>query len=334
MEGLAIRLKELGDEALEAFIEVWLTGRVTTYERVDRLGAANDKGRDVVGFLTDDRYEGEWHLYQCKRRAPGRSLELGDALTELGKIFHYHVEGTYATLPSLYVFVCPRGITGTLRDVLDNPSRIGPTLLSNWDKHCLKKITGRGQVRLSPAIRGAIEGYDFRRVEHLVASAIVKDPMAGPALTRYFDVPPGHAPRGVAPSQVQVIEDVYLGQLRTVYDEQESVPSTCIDDIFAHPVHGDHLRDQRNRFFDARAFDEYHRDNTYVEALETFRGDVYSGVVDLHRRSHPSLLDRLDAVMLHASLLPAGFVGQTVRIPVKQGVCHDLVNKGDLRWAP
>jgi hypothetical protein len=38
---------EIDDTQLEEFIELWVECRSEQYDRVERIGAANDKGRDV-----------------------------------------------------------------------------------------------------------------------------------------------------------------------------------------------------------------------------------------------------------------------------------------------
>lgn len=48
MTSLAVRLMEIDDTQLEEFIEVWVERRSQQYDRIERTGAANDKGRDVV----------------------------------------------------------------------------------------------------------------------------------------------------------------------------------------------------------------------------------------------------------------------------------------------
>lgn len=76
MSNLAIRLQEIGDAELEEFIELWVDCKSTQYVQVERIGAANDKGRDVVGFLSQRGHEGAWHLYQCKRKTAEVNSEL------------------------------------------------------------------------------------------------------------------------------------------------------------------------------------------------------------------------------------------------------------------
>jgi hypothetical protein len=329
----AIRIQELDDGQLEEFVDLWATQKSKLYVRVERVGGANDKGRDVIGFLTRRRHEGDWHLYQCKRKTVGSKLGLPEALLELGKVFYHHSEGAYATLPTKIVFVSPRGIVGSLMTLLQNPSTIAAALIGNWDNYCKSKITNV-PVPLTDRLKVLIDGYDFANVEYLTAPMIVKDPDARPALVKVLGLVPEEAPPGAAPDSIQPEELEYVDQLRRVYAEAAGIDIKTADDILLHADHSQHFRDQRNRFFDAEFFQRFHRDSTPPEALAAFREDVYHGVIDVHRQRHPSRLDRLDAVMRHASTLPAGLIGRVVRVPVKQGMCHHLANEGRMKWTP
>jgi hypothetical protein len=334
MTNLAIRLQELDDAELEEFVEIWVETKSRDYLSVERLGGPNDKGRDVIGFLTSHRHEGEWDLYQCKRKTRDGKLGLSEALAELGKVFHHHVEGAYATLPRSYVFVAPRGIVGSCRDLMLNPSRIAPSLIGGWDVHCAMRITTRRKVTLSPAIQSAIEGYDFTRVTYLTAPLIVKSHAAGPALTKVLGTIPGEAPPGVMPDAVQEEELPYLGQLVEVYSEAGGRRLGTADEVLADGKFGDHLRLQRIRFFEAASFKRFHRDSTYAAALLTFTGDVLHGVIDTFSKSHETRLHRLDAVMDRAADISMSLVGRDTRIPVRQGMCHHHANEdgGPLKW--
>jgi hypothetical protein len=334
VSNLAIRLQEIDDAELEEFIELWIERRSQRYIRVERIGAANDKGRDVVGFSSDRGHEGPWDLYQCKRKTRGGKLGTSVAVTELGKLFHHHIEGAYRTLPIAYVFVAPRGIVGPLRDLILNPSTLGPYLIEHWEDNCATHISERKAVPLTPGIRMAIEAFDFARVSYLTAPIIVKDPAAAPALSQVLGLIPGEAPPGTAPDAIQLEELAYVDQLRQVYGEASGAAFASADDVFAHPDHGDHLRRQRIRFFEAASFSRFHRDNTAAGAVETFQNDVYHGVIEVYGETHASRLRRVDAVMQHAGLMQVSLLGRLSRIPVRQGMCHHLANEGRLTWIP
>ena len=334
MSNLAIRLQEIGDAEIEEFVELWIDRKSKQYVRVERIGAANDKGRDVIGFLSERSHEGAWDLYQCKRKTRGGKLGTPEAMTELGKLFHHHVEGAYQTLPTAYVFVAPRGVVAPLRDLILNPSTLGPHLIAHWDDHCAMRITEATTVSLTPTIRSAIEAFDFARVSYLTAPMIVKDPVAAPALSKVLDLIPDEAPRGVAPAAIQIEEIAYIDQLRKVYGEAVGADFATADDVLAHPDHGEHLRRQRTRFFEAASFSRFHRDNTGPGALETFQDDVFHGVIEVYSEAHPSRLHRVDAVMKHSGQTQVSLLGRLTRIPVRQGMCHHLANEGRLKWIP
>lgn len=261
-------------------------------------------------------------------------LGLPEAILELGKVFYHHSTGAFATLPTKIIFVSPRGIVGTLLTLLHNPSTLRSALIGNWDAYCADRITKEARVPLTEDLKALIEKYDFSNVEHLTAPLIVKDQAARPALVKVLGLLPDEAPPGVAPDTVQPQELEYVDQLRRVYGEAVGTDFQTTDEILSHTHHGEHFRDQRTRFFDAEHFQRFHRDNTPQEALVAFRNDVYLGVIDVHRQNHPSRLERLDAVMRHASTLPAGLIGRVVRVPVKQGMCHHLANEGRMKWIP
>ncbi|MBA4806888.1 ABC-three component system protein [Brevundimonas sp.] len=332
MTSLAIRLSELDDGQLEEFVEIWVERRESKYTQVERIGGPNDKARDVIGFYTADRHEGAWDLFQCKRKTLGSKLGRKEALLELGKMFHHHVKGAYATLPLKFTFVSPRGIVGPLMDLLNNPSTLKAALLAEWDSICKTKITASADVPLTAELRAAIAGYDFNRVTGLTAPLIVKDEHARPALVQILKELPGHAPQGEAPDVIANDETEYLGQLRAVYGEAAGTDFPDNAAVLADATYGDQLRDQRTRYFEAEAFKRFHRDNTDKALVVQFQNDVYHGVIDVHREPADTLLDRLGKVMKHAAGLNTSIAGRLARIPVVQGICHHLANDRRLKW--
>lgn len=255
-------------------------------------------------------------------------------MTELGKLFYHHLNGAYRTLPASYTFVAPRGVVGPLRDLILNPSTIAPYLIAHWDKNCETKITSKVPVPLTLQLNAAIRSYDFTRVGYMTAPMIVKDPDAAPALSKVLGLLPEEAPRGLAPDEIQPEELPYIGQLVEVYRKSSAVPYSGADAVLADPIHGEHLRRQRTRFFEAASFSRFHRDNTAPGALETFQADIYHGVIEVYSERHSSQLSRLDAVMKHAGILQTSLLGRLTREPVRQGICHHLANEGRLKWIP
>jgi len=333
---VAKRISELEDDELEEFIDIWAERRSKdkAYFLVERFGRANDKGRDVVGFLTSARHEGEWDVFQCKRKTLRSQLGQGEALGELGKIFFHHLAGAYATLPRRYVFVSPRGIEKSLKTLLEHPTDLKAALLENWDKYCRTKIAKGKPSELTPELRSAIEAYDFGRVEYLNATLIAKDTAARPALVQVLGEMPLEAPPGEAPDEIGDAEFEYLRQLCEVYDNAVGAPFANLERIFADEKFGEHIRLQRTRFYEACAFRDFHRDNTDEKAVDVFKNDIYHLLIEVYNETHPSPLDRVNSVMKHTGATQAGILGRMARAPVRQGMCHHLVTDGKIRWSP
>jgi hypothetical protein len=103
--------------------------------------------------------------------------------------------------------------------------------------------------------------------------------------------------------------------------------------VFAHATHGSDLRDHRERYFEADAFQKFYRDNTSPEIITTFRKDIHFGIKGKLKAPAKDTLARIDTVMAHASTVsPAGPLAKYAYVPVKQGVCHHLVNDDEMSW--
>lgn len=315
---------------LEEFVDDWLEQRYKDYHSHDRWSGTGDRGRDVTGYVTDRRMDGPWDNYQCKQLSTKLSEKA--LFVELGKIFMHSAAGAYS-LPRAYTFVAPLGVVRKVREFVSHPDKLKQALLDRWNIYIADDLVENAQVKLSPEIEGKIQAFDFAQVHWLDARLLAKDPACMPALVKWFDADPGQSPRGVVPATIQANESAYLSQLLHVYKERG--PGTYPDPEAALecPTHGEHLKIQRTRFFDATAFDRFYRDSTPEDFVMTFRHEVHSGVVDVHQDDHPSKFTRLTKVMQQAALLQtSGVLGRHAGPHVKQGTCHVLANEGVMPW--
>jgi hypothetical protein len=118
----------MDDEELEQFCRQWVEGR-SGYKEVRRLAGPRDKGRDVVGFLTEQRHEGEWDNYQCKQYR--ERLGLNEGLLALGKVLYWASRGEF-TSPRKFYFVAPKGLNQKLTSLIDKPSEFKQILIGKW----------------------------------------------------------------------------------------------------------------------------------------------------------------------------------------------------------
>jgi hypothetical protein len=320
----------LTDDELEKFVRDWTEAKKSSYEEVVRFSGSGDLGRDVVGFLSAQRHEGDWHNYQCKQY--GNNLPTGTAIKEIGKILYHANKGEF-TAPSKYFFVAPRGINRNLESLIFKPTEFKKKLMDEWDQHCGEGIVEGSKILLEGSLLDFVNAYDFSRIGRLKLDEILADASAKPTLFKWFGADPGPAPEGQVPSDIQSLEMPYVNQLVDAYGQRDGVQYSDFQQIQAHPNHGNHLTVQRVRFYDADAFKRFYRDNTDKNVIDTFEKDIFHGVFDVCESNHQDALDRVNSVMSQAAQLqPSGPLAPHARVTVKQGICHHFANEDKIRW--
>lgn len=332
MSGYRRDILKLTAEGLEHFVLDWVYAKAKLggYHDVERFSGPGDRGRDVVGFCTPSRHEGSWDNYQCKQYSG--PVDLGTALLELSKLLYYAYLGEF-TPPRQYLLVAPLGVTRPLQRLINKPSELRQTLLDRWDKHCRSSIAEGEDIPLDNSLKAFIEGYDFSQVSSVSVDKMLADACITPVLVKHFGADPGPAPPGITPATVQDVEAPYIRQLVDAYGECDGCTYSGHEAVSTHPKHGPHLKRQRERFFDADAFQRFYRDNSTPESLEQLEDQIFHGVVEVHEGPHPSALAQIKAVMIQAAnLQPSGLLGPHAGIPVKQGLCHHFANAERLKW--
>jgi hypothetical protein len=326
----------LTDAELEDLIKKWIARLKADYVGFERPTASADMGRDAVGFLSSQRYDGEWHNYQCKHlKAP---LSLAEFTTELGKIFHYACAGEF-TVPTKYIFVAPNSGVRDVKKMIDRPSLIMDFMIGNWDKYCLDGIS-KTPCPLTSEIEAAIRGYDFAKVELWKASELVEIPHMRAVMHEHIDIDPGEAPRmrdGDVPVEVGDEERPYVNQLVKVFAEAGGTSFADHDAVIADSKYGPQMIIARRRYLERKAFRRHFRDNLPSEQIDSVDDDVHTTVVDrYHAMEYEAFYKRLTELMtIAAGASIAGPLGRHNRVTtsVKQGVCHHLANIGKMPWA-
>lgn len=316
-------------DELEMFCRAW-TERKSDYFEVKRFAGPGDMGRDVVGFLTDQRHDGPWDNYQCKQYQAAVSRSQG--LLAIGKVLYWASQGHFKP-PRHFYFVAPKGLARKLERLIDKPSELQAALNDDWKSVCAMAITKRVTVSLDAKIKAVIDAYDFAKVHIITIDDMMNDAAVKPLLIEKFGADPGKYPAAAVPVDVQNLEMRYIQELVTAYGERAKVPFADHTAVLADADHGSDLRRQRERFFEADAFQKFYRDNTSASVISSFRKDVHLGVVDRWNAPAADTLARVEAVMAHASTVTcAGPLAKYAHVPVKQGMCHHFVNDGELSW--
>lgn len=325
----------LTDSELEDLVKKWIARLKRTYPDFDQPSASADMGRDAVGFLSERRYEGEWHNYQCKQLLS--PLGIGAFVLELGKIFHYHCAGHF-TLPSKYVFVAPNSCTSTVTSLTDLPSTIGPYLVANWDAYCLKGISSTPSP-LTAEIQAAIASYDFSKVKLWKAKKLVEQPEMRTVMAEIMDIDPGEAPKVEdhdVPGAPYDHEVPYIAQLIEVFGEHRGATFADLADVTSDLRYGTQMVTARRRYLEHRAFGLHFRDSLFEKHILQVDKDVGDGVIDrYHQMGGGSSYDRLTEIMSEAAkVVVSGPLGKHNRVTpgVKQGACHHFANTGKMPW--
>lgn len=320
----------LDDVQLEAFVRDWVGVKTSTYFEVTGFSGPGDMGRDVVGFISSKRHEGDWHNYQCKQY--GTRLPTANAYREIGKILYHASQGEF-TVPAAYKFVTPRGVNRNLERLIFNPTQFKSGLIQGWSQYCASEIVDGKLIPLDGKLLELVEAFNFETISRLDLSDLLSDISAKPVLFKWFGSDPGPAPKGYAPGDVADVELPYLNQLVDAYSERAGKTFTDHIEVSKFPEYGVHLASQRERFYDADAFKRFYRDNTNEDVIRDFEGEVLSGVTDVCSSKYPDALECVNAVMSQAaSVQTAGPLAPHARVQVKQGVCHHFANDGKLIW--
>lgn len=326
----------LTDSELEDLVKKWLARLGGDYHGFERPTASADMGRDAVGFLSAQRYDGAWHNYQCKHLKD--PLGSGEFTVELGKIFHHACAGEF-TVPTRYIFVSPNSAVRPVKKLIDRPSLIADFLVKTWNDYCLKGIS-RTECPLTPEIEAAIRAYDFSNVELWKASELVEQPHMRAILHEHIDIDPGEAPRlrdCDVPNELSDEERPYVAQLVTVFTQASGIAFADHDHVAADAKYGPQMILARRRYLERNGFRRHFRDNLPAAQIDAVDEDVHSTVIDrYHAMDGLPLYSRLTDVMTVAATAPiTGALGRHNRVTaaVRQGVCHHLANIGTMPWA-
>lgn len=324
------QILSLKDDELEKLVLSWAQAQKYKYHSIQRKAGSGDLGRDVVGFYSADKHEGEWDNYQCKQYK--KSLPTDEGMLELGKILYYAFKGNF-TAPKKYFFVAPKGVNRNLDRYISNPSEFKNTLINEWDKYCKNKIIKNSEVLLSNDLRKFIELYNFKNISVIDIDIISSDEHFRGALVKNFGGELLPAPNGKVPTTIQSNEKKYLDKVLDSYSDFDNTTYSSVNDIIDHDIFSKDFGIQRERFYSAEAFKHFYRDSTIEEILESFEDDIFKGVYSTSIKKHENAFECLCNVMEQAAnITPAGKLSIHAKSDVKQGYCHHFSNTDKLNW--
>lgn len=162
------RLKIMGEDDFKDLVLEWANGYIKNkYIKVSRMAGSGDKGRDIVAYYEDRKYD----IYQCKHYE--KTLSPSNYWVEFGKLCYYTYNKSY-DIPRKYYIVASNGIGQKLRDLIDNPKSINVELINQWDKHCKNGITKKEKIVLEGELLEYVKGFDFSIVDDLPPTSLIE----------------------------------------------------------------------------------------------------------------------------------------------------------------
>ncbi|MGJ1233855.1 MULTISPECIES: ABC-three component system protein [Sphingobacterium] len=329
------RMKTISEDDFEEMVLEWADDYLSKkYPKVRQLGGAGDKGRDILGFLDDQKFD----IYQCKHYAT--KLAPTDIYKELGKLVYFTFKGDYS-IPEKYYFVSPKGVGTTVFDMIQNPSDINQTLADNWDKYCRDDITKKESIILEGDFKTYVKSFNFSILDEIAPHELINQH----AETRYHILRFGGGLkkfREIIPEatvEIQPKELVYTSQLFAVYSENIASSISSITELEAASVDlHNHFKEQRKSFYCAETLETFSREN-FPEAdplpFEELKDEAYNiATTNLLCAMDKSGLERLLSVTkgVKQQSFASNPLFQEIKVQDKEGICHHLANEGKVQW--
>jgi len=330
------RLKIVSPEVFEEIIAEWGNGfliQTGKYTACKKCSGAGDMGRDVISIINESL--GTWDNYQCKHY--DHPLMPSDIWIEIGKLVYYTFMKEY-TLPEAYYFVAPQGIGPALNNFFENPAKLKNEFLNQWDAKCKNEITTTKSITLDDKLKRYInridfkifKGYDPNKLieEHKKTSYYAARFGGGLIKKRQDPQPP--------PKKIGKDEMVYTRQLFEAYSDHKKKEIKNAKELQKHRDLEDHFIRQRESFYTADALRQFSRDNLpeEIDYFEELKGEVHTGVIDVHNGAYGDGYRRLLATVIQAKniQITASPLENYIQQKDREGICHHLANDNKLIW--
>lgn len=331
-----VRLRNVEAGEFEDIVSEWASGylaKCERYKNVAQIGGSKDSGRDIVAYFDDSLQE--FDIFQCKRYKD--PLSPSTYMSEFGKLCYYTMIGKY-NLPRKYYIVASSGIGQDLRELVEHPETINTQLIETWDKYCepKKKIIANG-LPMTDELKDYITKFDFSIVSEVSPQTLLEQFASTSWYKYHFGGGLHQRPRVPKLEENLTAEEStmeYVSQLIKVYSNHENKVFTDVECLKSSKQLHNHFKRQRECFHNAHALKRFARDEFINDDVyDDLKNQIYHGVVTICESAFDDELKRVDTTIDRAQILPikTAELGE-INILEKSGMCHDLVNDGEMRW--
>lgn len=326
------RLSTMSDGDFEEIVQIWAFEYLSSkYSKVKRCGGAGDKGRDVIAWKDNTK----WDNYQCKHY--GNKLTPTNFYVELGKLCYFTKNGDYS-IPDKYYIVSKEGIGTKLSDLIKEPENLKSALKENWQNYVESVITKKIKVPLEGDLLNYVENFDFSIINSIEPHELIEQFQETSYFLYFFG---GQIQKNRIETITPKILDTekkmrYIEQLLFAYGEEISIEINEIEELEKYGQFKIHFDLQRQNFYSIESLKQFERDNLPPDstAFEDFKNEVLTAVYTLYFNSYENSFKKLNAILQHSSLLNFNNNPLSITLSVmdKNGICHHLVNENKLSW--
>lgn len=331
-----VRLRTIEAGEFEDIACEWSVGYLSkfeNYKNVAQMGGSKDSGRDIVAYIDESLQT--FDIFQCKKYKD--PLTPSVYMSEFGKLCYYTFTGKY-NIPRKYYIVASNGIGQDLRELIEHPHKINKLLIDNWDRHCepKKKIVSEG-LPLSDELKTYILTFDFSIVSEISPPTLLEQFAKTIWYKYHFGGGIKKRPRVAKPIDILDDEEIrmeYVNQLIKVYGNHESINIRDVESLKPIKKLYSHFKRQRECFHNARALERFTRDELINDDIyDDLKNQVYHGVATTCESDFDDDLKRVDETVARAQVLAVKTSElDDITIMEKSGICHDLVNDGEMSW--
>lgn len=328
------RIEIFSPEEWELFTKEYLEVLKDDYVEIERIGGANDNGRDVIAYIEPATVKNyKWDCFQCKHY--DHSLHPSDVYVEIGKILYYTFKKDYP-IPEKYFFVAPKGCGTSLSKYLTNKDLLKQKIKDNWVQSCETKITKNIDVKLEGAFLNYFENFDFGIFKKTNIKEILDKHKNHPNhILRFGGGLPSRPKIDIAAiDQIKENELVYVQQLFISYEDESKIKYKSQTDLQTNLNYQNHFNRTRINFHYAEQLRNFYRDSLPINTFQDFQDEIYNGIIDTVEDSHDNAFKKIKASEQLASTLQLSSNPLTTVSIVndRKGICHQLVNDKKIIW--
>jgi len=327
----AARVRLMSPSDFELLVKEWVKVCALKYLDHEHFGGAGDMGRDVAGWLDQNKCLGLWDNYQCKRLAD--PLTPTDVWPELGKIFWHVSKGDYV-MPRSMKFFCSSGVGTKAKHLFSNSEKLRSGLLTNWSQ-CVEHKIASVDVPLTPKLTALVQTTDFTIFGSLPVDEVLND-----IKSTFFYIStfgggfPQRSTPLAPPQDVLPHESKYTQKLFDIYGQRLLKQISQISDLPLETFERRHFNQMRRQFYSAEALNEFVRELTEQGTFADFQNDIFNAVWNVFSDDYASSFQRLQKTLSSAANIPQGAnaIYLVAEALDKQGVCHQLANVDKFDW--